>query len=90
MTGVGFVWNERCQELERLVHLAEPSDDPHCILLVRDLITEGLKRGIGVRPKLTQLEVLGEVYLQYMITCHENERTVDCPTNEDKKEKGKA
>ena len=61
MTRVGFVRNDRCLELQRLVNLTELSPDPDCVMFVKDLIMEGRKRGIGVRHKLTQLEVLGEV-----------------------------
>ena len=73
MTRVGFVRNDRCLELQRLVNLTELSPDPDCMMFVKDLIMEGRKRGIGVRHKLTQLEVLGEVYAQFHITCHQRE-----------------
>ena len=73
MTRVGFVRNDRCLELQRLVNLTELSPDPDCMMFVKDLIMEGRKRGIGVRHKLTQLEVLGEVYAQFYIPCHQRE-----------------
>ena len=73
MTRVGFVRNDRCLELQRPVNLTELSPDPDCMMFVKDLIMEGRKRGIGVRHKLTQLEVLGEVYAQFHIPCHQRE-----------------
>lgn len=73
MTRVGFVRNDRCLELQRLVNLTELSPDPDCMMFVKDLIMEGRKRGIGVRHNLTQLEVLGEVYAQFHITCQQRE-----------------
>ena len=73
MTRVGFVRNDRCLELQRLVNLTELSPDPDCMMFVKDLIMEGRKRGIGVRHNLTQLEVLGEVYAQFHIPCHQRE-----------------
>ena len=78
MTRVGFVRNDRCLELQRLVNLTELSPDPDCVMFVNDLILEGRKRGIGVRHKLTQLEVLGEVckvYAQFHITCPQTAET---------------
>ena len=85
MTRVGFVRNDRCLELKKLVDLIELSPDPDCMMFIKDMLAEGRKQGIGMRHNLTQLEVVGEVYAQFHIACHQKEWKVQDPIVQNKK-----
>ena len=67
MTRPGRVRTERLQELQRLVNLTELSDDPKAVLTAKDIILEGYRQGIGIDERFTQHEVIGEVFLQWLI-----------------------
>ena len=87
MTRPGRVRNERLQELQRLVNLTELSDDPKAFLTAKDIITEGYRQGIGIDEKFTQHEVIGEVFLQWLICSTQQDISLLTGNKNQKREK---